>query len=106
MDEECSEAAPSGPGFRAPDRRHQPSVENLWSQPALWANSEVIIRTQLVVDGPGGLLSASCEALDFWSGERIACEVRPSMRFPGEAHLALLWLEERQTTWLTAVAPF
>lgn len=106
MDQECSEAAPNSPRSRRAGHGRTRPVETVWSQPQLWDSTEVVLETRMVVDGPGGTFVASVAALDFWSGDAIALEVRTGMRFPSEVHLALLWFEERMLAYSASVAPF
>jgi hypothetical protein len=106
MHEECSEAAPiiGDPG--AADMGSQRLDSTLWSQPQLWPSSEVVITARLVVDGPGGLICSSVAVADFWSGEELAVDVRPALRFPQQAALSLLFIEERIRSALQQVGLF
>ena len=106
MGQECSEAAPiRGHLSVASPRRQRPS-ETVWDQPALWRTGEVVIVAKLVVDGPGGLLCASFEASDFWTGDRLAAEVRPALHFPRDRVAALGWVCDAMSALLDQIGPF
>jgi hypothetical protein len=51
-------------------------------------------------------MAVSVGVYDFWSGQPLALEVRPAMRFPLEFDLALLWLEERLRHYSDLIPPF
>jgi len=106
MDEECSEAAPSGPGGSVDHVGPRHPRQSVWSQPQLWDASEIVIHTRMVIDGAGGEFTASVECTDFWSGERLACEVRPGLRFPADRLVALAWFEAMTLHYSDRCAPF
>jgi hypothetical protein len=106
MDEECSAAAPIRGSVPSRDPGHVSPREHLWTQAQLWDASEIVITSRLVVDGPGGLLTASVDCTSFWDGTRLACEVRPALRFPHDRLVALAWIEALCIEWSDRAAPF
>ena len=93
----CRDGSPTVPG--------EPSSSG-WNQLALLGHSAIVVRPQLVIDGPSGSVVASVTVEAFWTEETIAIEVRPAFKFPQDLHLALLWLEERMISYSNAVSPF
>jgi len=77
-----------------------------WEQLSALPPNYLIIEPKLVISGTEGMLTASITVSDFWSSERIACEVRPALRYPQDLHVTLLWLEERILHFSSGVAPF
>ena len=106
MSEECSEAAPSGGSGGSHHARPLDHHPPMWLQPPLWDANYVVITARLIVDGPGGGLTASVECTDFWTGERIACEVLPSLVDATHRLVALAWIEQLMLSYAEAVAPF
>src|SRR6185295_14792450 len=106
MDEECSEAAPDSPGRSVHHARLRGPRHTVWSQPQLWDATQIVLHARMVIDGPGGDLTVSVECTDFWSGERLACEVRPALRFPTDRLVALAWVEALLVEWSDRASPF
>lgn len=106
MDSKRDEVTPHRSGLRASVLGHDVPRGRVWTQPQLWDASEVILCARMVVDGPGGTFTASVEATEFWSGDRLACEVRPGLRFPTDRMVALAWIEALMVEWSNRCAPF
>lgn len=106
MQKSASEASPSLP-FRdgSPTVPGEPS-SSAWNQLTLIPHSAIVVRPQLVIDGPSGSVVASVTVEAFWTEETIAIEVQPPFKFPQDLHLALLWLEERMISYSNTVSPF
>jgi len=101
-----SEANPNDlDGVDSPTARVE-SASSSWEQLMLAPPNYLVIDSKMIISGVEGMLTASVTVSDFWSTERIACEVRPAMRYPQDLHLTLAWLEERVLHYSAGVSPF
>jgi len=106
MDSSVSEANSAHPSAEPPSPVPEDGSALGWSQLRLLPGTSIVVAPKLIIDGPLGELCVSITVADFWTMDPIAVEVRPSMRFPQDLHLALLWLEERIVHYSNTVSPF
>lgn len=86
--------------------RRSDSGGSSWEQLSALPPNYLVIEPKMIISGAEGMLTASITVSDFWSTEVLACEVRPAMRYPGDLHVTLLWLEERILHYSSDVSPF
>jgi hypothetical protein len=90
------------PSASVPDEGSTPS----WDQQTLFGSVHVIIQPQFVVDAAAGSMAVSVTVREFWSGDRLACEVNPALRFPADMPVALAWIEQRCMFFASQLSPF
>jgi hypothetical protein len=77
-----------------------------WYQAALFGLSDVVITPRLIISGAEGQMAVSIEVTEFWTGQTVASQVRPAMKFPAELNSALSWLEEQIRQFSASISPF
>lgn len=73
---------------------------------ALLPSGHIVVKPQIIIDGPASSMTASITVTDFWSEDDLAIEVISSATFPRDLAVVLLWLEERIQHYAARVSPF
>jgi len=75
-------------------------------QNSLFGVAHVVLTPKIIIEGPTGSLNVSLTVEEFSTGQWLACEVRPGLRFPQDLDLALDWIVALSRSWCAQISPF